>query len=56
MKMQYVDYLHLRARRKGLLTVISNEVGKRSAELKIKKLQPNADGEDELVDEDSIEF
>ena len=26
------------------------------AELKIKKLQPNADGEDELVDEDSIEF
>ncbi len=27
-----------------------------SAELKIKKLQPNTDGEDELVDDDSIEF
>ena len=26
------------------------------AELKIKKLQPNADGEDELVDDDSVEF
>ncbi len=27
-----------------------------AAELKIKKLQPNADGEDELVDDDSVEF
>ena len=27
-----------------------------SAELKIKKLQPNADGEDELVDDNSVEF
>ena len=26
------------------------------AELKIQKLQPNADGEDELVDDNSIEF
>jgi len=24
--------------------------------LKIQKLQPNADGEDELVDDDSVEF
>ena len=27
-----------------------------AAELKIKKLKPNADGEDELVDDDSVEF
>ena len=27
-----------------------------AAELKIQKLQPNADGEDELVDDDSVEF
>ena len=26
------------------------------AELKIQKLQPNADGEDELVDDNSIDF
>ena len=28
----------------------------KAAELKIKKLQLNADGEDELVDDDSVEF
>jgi len=27
-----------------------------AAELKIQKLQPNADGEDELVDDNSVEF
>ena len=27
-----------------------------AAELKIQKLQPNGDGEDELVDDDSVEF
>ena len=34
----------------------SCQVKLEDAELKIQKLQPNADGEDELVDDNSIEF